>query len=64
MALDVVDAVLEVAKALRQVHLEQVTQQILQIRAEVRREADLREAGEPWGSKVNDDSKFEPFVQK
>lgn len=44
MVFDVVDAVLQVAEALRQVHLEQIAQQILQIGAEVRRKSDLRGA--------------------
>lgn len=35
MGLDVIDTVLEVAKALGEVHLQQTTQQVLQVRAEV-----------------------------
>lgn len=41
MALDVVHARLQVAVALRQVHLQQVPQQVLQVGPEVGREADL-----------------------
>lgn len=42
VALDVVDAVLQVAVAFCQVNLQQVSQQILQVRAEVRGESHLR----------------------
>ena len=41
VSLDVGDAVLEVAVPLGQVHLEQVAQQVLQVAAEVGREANL-----------------------
>ena len=42
MVLDVVDAIFEVAVALGQVDLQQVTQEVLQVRAEVRRETHLK----------------------
>lgn len=45
VALDVVDAVLQVAVAFCQVHLQQVSEQILQVGAEVRRESHLRAGG-------------------
>lgn len=41
MALDVVDSVAQVSEALGQVHLEQVPQQVLQVRAEVGGKAHL-----------------------
>ena len=41
MSLDVVHPVLQVAVALRQVDLQEVAQEVLQLRAEVRGEADL-----------------------
>ncbi len=43
MPLDVVDAVLQVSVPLGQVHLEQVLQEVLKLRREVRREPDLKE---------------------
>lgn len=46
VVLDVVDGVLEVAVPLGQVHLQQVAQQVLQVRAEVGGEADLEREGE------------------
>lgn len=42
VSFDVVDAVLQVAVAFGQVHLQQVPQQVLQVRAEVGWEADLQ----------------------
>ncbi len=42
MILDVIDSILQVAIALGQVHLQQVLQQILQVRAEVGGEAHLQ----------------------
>lgn len=42
VALDVVDSVLQVAVALCQIHLQQVSQQILQVGAEVGGESHLR----------------------
>ena len=45
MVLDVVDAVLQVTETFRQIHLQQVAQQILQVGAEVRRESNLRGDG-------------------
>lgn len=42
VALDVVDAVLQVAVAFRQIDLQQVPQQVLQVGAEVRGESHLR----------------------
>lgn len=41
VALDIIDSIPEVAKALGQIHLKQISQQILQVWAEVRWEADL-----------------------
>ena len=41
VVLDVVDAALQVAETLRQIDLQQVAQQILQVRAEVRRKFHL-----------------------
>jgi hypothetical protein len=41
VALDVVDAIFQVAEALRQVDLEQIAQEVLEVRAEVRRKSDL-----------------------
>ena len=43
MALDVIDTVLEVAISLCQINLQEVSQEVLQIPAEVGRETDLRE---------------------
>ena len=43
VALDVVDAVLQVPVALGQVHLQEVPQHVLQVRAEVGRESHLKE---------------------
>lgn len=43
MIFDVIHAVLQVAKPLRQVHLEQVPQQILQVGAKVRGKSYLQE---------------------
>lgn len=50
---DVVHAVLQVAKSLCQVYLQQVPQQILQVRAEVGGESYLRERWEKWGKQGN-----------
>ena len=51
MALDIVDAVPEVAEALGQVYLQQVSQQVFQVRAEVRGEANLpKTRGTPEGN--------------
>lgn len=44
MALDVIDAVLQVTEALRQVYLQQIPQQVLQVRAKMRGEANLEES--------------------
>ena len=41
MVLDVVDSILQVTVAFSQVHLQQVTQQVFQVRAEVGWEAHL-----------------------
>ena len=41
MSLDVSDTVFEVAKSLGQVDLQQVTQQVLQVSCELRREPNL-----------------------
>lgn len=41
VALDIIDSIPEVAKALGQIHLKQISQQILQVWAEVRWEANL-----------------------
>lgn len=45
VALDIVDSVPEVPEALGEVHLQQVSQQVLQVRAEVGREAHLAGVG-------------------
>lgn len=42
VTLDIIDSVPEVAEALGQVHLKQISQQILQVRAEVRGKANLQ----------------------
>lgn len=42
MALDIIDSIPEVAKALGQVHLQQISQQVLQVRAEVGGKANLQ----------------------
>ena len=41
MVLDVIDSVLQVSEALGKVHLQQVLQQVLQVRTKVGREAHL-----------------------
>lgn len=42
MTLDIIDSIPEVAKTLRQVHLQQISQEILQVWAEVWGKADLK----------------------
>lgn len=52
MVLDIIDPILEVPKALGKIYLQEVPQQVLQVRAEVGREPHLEEGVQGQGGKL------------